>query len=105
VGDDPAGVAVPAACARGRIVGPTGFERLYLAKTKIAGPGLKHLAGLRKLFLLVLSGTLVDDGAVDNLLALKTVRELNLTGTKVSAVGLRQLKAGLPYCKIMPEPK
>jgi hypothetical protein len=60
------------------------------------------LRGLPALDWIELGQTPLDDRAVPHLLALKGLKQLNVAGTKLSAAGLKQLREGLPQCKITP---
>jgi eukaryotic-like serine/threonine-protein kinase len=58
---------------------------------------LKDCAPLRKL---EISYTTIDDSQIDILSGLTQLTEINLTATKITEAGIKQLAAALPGCKI-----
>ena len=85
--------------------GLTGLQVLYLDGTHVGDVGLKHLASLEGLRELYLARTGVSDAGLESLRHRKQLRKLHLEGTAVSDEGLRRLKAGLPGCEILREPR
>ncbi len=91
------------------------LRRLVLDGCTIRGQGLAHLkelpeladlgagrlAELKQLQKLSLAGSGVSDKALPPLGDLTNLRELDLTGTKVTASGIAKLKEALPNCKII----
>jgi hypothetical protein len=74
-----------------------------LGRTKVTDAGLKHLAGLKQLQLLVLTNTNVTDAGLKHLAGLKQLRFLNLSGTKVTDKGKTDLNKALPKLVILPK--
>jgi Leucine-rich repeat (LRR) protein len=79
------------------------LTNLSLEKTAITDKGLGTLGGMG-LHNLRLDGTAITDGGLEHLTSLKNLRVLNLSGTKVTAVGVAKLQAALPNCKITVDP-
>ena len=67
----------------------------------ITDKGLESLKYLPRLSKLELSYTRISDKGVEHLSALKSLKTLHLTGTLVTAEGLKTLKAALPRCEVM----
>ncbi len=85
------------------------LECLTLEGTSIEGPGLVHLRRMRKLKLLSLADSPVDDRAVEHLESLTSLESLDLRlgmseETKVSEAGRRRLYHALPKCEVEPVP-
>ena len=68
------------------------LKSLNLKGTKVRGPGLRYLTGLKNLEGLGLGHTLVDDSSLDVLATMPQLRELSLAGTRVTAEGLLKLR-------------
>jgi hypothetical protein len=61
---------------------------------------LAHLKNNKIMFSLMLKNMKVSDAGLENLKGLAALKELNLTGSKVTADGVKKLAAALPKCKI-----
>jgi hypothetical protein len=61
---------------------------------------MNYLGELKKLQKLSLAGSGATDASLKHLRALTALRELDLTGTKVSAEGIATLQKDLPQCHI-----
>ena len=61
---------------------------------------MAHLKPLTKLELLILSGTGVTDAGLKELVVLKELWGLSVTGTRVTAAGAAELHKALPKCQI-----
>lgn len=48
-----------------------------------------------------LSGTEVTDGSIEHLITLKDLRNLAITGTRITAEGVAELREALPDCNIV----
>ena len=65
--------------------------------------GVKHLSSLAvSLEELTLNSPHVTDAAIEHLAPLKKLRTINLSGTKVTAAGRQWLKELLPDAEIVP---
>ena len=97
--------------ADGTTVTDAGLQALAASKTlevlslrdnkKVTDAGMAHLAGCPKLLDLDLSGTEIGDDGVGGLARCKALKKLTLTGTRVTAKGVRELKAALPGCEVV----
>lgn len=67
----------------------------------ITDKGIEALAPLSKLHKLELSYTRVTDGAVNALVTLKGLKTLHLSGTRITADGLKKIREGLPKCEVL----
>jgi sugar lactone lactonase YvrE len=76
------------------------FLRLY------GGPldddGVKHLAGLATLEVLVLNSANVTDAAIEHLAGLKHLRTISVAGTRVTESGRQRLQTLLPKAQLIP---
>jgi WD40 repeat protein len=89
-------------------VGDTGLNHLEglnltalgLGGTSVSDAGLIHLAALKRLERLSLVGSGIGDKGVAKLHGLTTLRELDLSNTKVTAAGLAAARKALPRCRI-----
>jgi hypothetical protein len=70
------------------------LQLLVLSFTQVTDAGLKHLAGLKQLHGLYVGSTKVTDAGLEHLAGLKQLRELDLGSTQVTDAGLKHL-AGL----------
>jgi hypothetical protein len=77
--------------------GLPGLRVLNLAGTAVTGAGLEHLKGLVRLNL---RSSAVTDEGLEHLHRLTQLRELDLTGTRVSDAAVRRLQEALPAMKI-----
>ena len=69
--------------------------------TKMTDARLEHLKGLENLrWWLYLNGTNVTDAGLEHLTGLSNLEALDLTGTRVTAEGVKKLQQALPNCKI-----
>ncbi len=66
----------------------------------ISDKGLESLKYLPRLTKLELSYTRISDKGVEHLAALKSLKTLHLTGTRVTAEGVKTIKAALPNCEV-----
>jgi hypothetical protein len=78
----------------GKLPSPESAFGLYFVGTKVPGEGLKDLAGLKALEVLILYNTGVTDTKLKELANLKALKGLDLGGTPVTDKGLKEL-AGL----------
>ena len=77
------------------------LTKLDLSETKLTDAGLKELAKLQSLTTLELrSNPGVTDASVKELKQLKQLITLDLRGTKVTNLGLHELRNALPKCNI-----
>ena len=83
------------------------LQHLYLQnkqgsqRVEITDDGLVHLKGLTKLKTLMLDGNVgVTDAGLLHLHGLSNLRSLNVPRTQVTDVGIANLKAALPKCRI-----
>jgi WD40 repeat protein len=106
--------------------GLVNLESLFLDGTQVTNGGLKHLRGMTKLRTLELNhlkgvtdeglaelsvlsnlnrlslpGTGVSDAGLAHLCRIKTLTSVYLNRTKVTAEGVKRLKASLPSCRVM----
>lgn len=87
-----------------RLRGHATLESLDLRQSQATNAGLAHLATMPALKSLLLSGVAgITDAAVPHLAKLTKLRELNVTDSKISPAGLRELKRALPNCQVTPE--
>lgn len=93
VDDDPAAVAALEQLGvelekndEGRTIG------LIATETKLDDAGMTHLAGLKNLSTIELSGLPISDEGLKHLAGLPVVQKLYLDGTKITDAGLRHLK-------------
>lgn len=78
---------------------------LDVRDTQVTDAGIPHLTAMADhLEVLHLIGTKVSDASVPHLAKLTKLRELSLEGSQVTLNGLRELKRGLPNCRLIPEP-
>jgi len=77
---------------------------LNLSGTQVTSAGMKEVARCPKVWLLALRDTAIDDAAIEYFLKIKTLKSLELKGSKISPEGLKRLQVGLPGCKVTPEP-
>ena len=94
------------------IKGLPNLSVLALTNAKITDAGLEHLQGLKQFTvtpegttdadtgLLLLNKTNITDAGLKHLYGLKGLRGVDLSDTKVTAAGVRDLKQALPECKI-----
>ena len=80
---------------------PPGIQLLALTGTKITDAGIAHLKRQRRLRLLRLDDTTVSDQCIDSLAAIKSLRELNLNGTRFTVAGVATLRKAMPKCEII----
>lgn len=71
----------------------TKLTHLDLQQTDVAGPGLKHVGGLKDLYYLGLDGSRIDDAGLVHLAKLTALREVSLTDSRVTGQGLGALSA------------
>lgn len=81
---------------RFRVVGATLPASHELTKADVV-----RLAKLSELSTLDLSGIAIQGGALDQLMSLKGLTKLNITGTRLSAASLERLRQRLPDCQII----
>jgi internalin A len=67
---------------------------------QVGDPGLKSLAALPNLGGLNLNGTAVGDAGLKHLAAVKTLGQVQLIKTRVTDAGVRELQKALPGCEI-----
>jgi Leucine-rich repeat (LRR) protein len=72
--------------------------------TDLAAKQFGELKALKRLERLSLAGSSIGDETLKHLHGLTGLRELDLTGTKVSAEGIAAAKKALPGCKITSDP-
>jgi len=65
---------------------------------------LHHLAELKQLERLALAGSSATDEGLKLLHGLTALRELDLTGTKVTAAGVEAFKKAVPKCMVLSGP-
>lgn len=75
------------------LAGMTSLTDLRLTRTRITDDGLAHLKGLTNLKTLDLHHTAVTDGGLKHLMGLP-LKNVGVSGTKVTAAGLERLKSG-----------
>ena len=78
----------------------TGLKALYFGGAKITNQDLAKLTALENLLKLDLSGCPIDDGAVEHLLEMDSLKFLRLYDTGITAEGMERLEQGLPDCLI-----
>ncbi len=71
----------------------------------VGDPGLKNLAAHQKLEYLNLNHTSVSDAGMKHLASIKSLKHVQLGQTKVTAAGVRELQKALPKCKIIHDPR
>ena len=71
------------------------------ADTQITDEGLRHLAALTEVELLVLQGSRISDEGLKHLEGLKSLRRLWLVCPQVTAEGVERLQKALPDCAIV----
>ena len=71
----------------------TKLTHLDLQQSDVAGPGLKHVGGLKDLYYLGLDGSRIDDAGLVHLAKLTALREVSLTESRVTGQGLGALSA------------
>jgi hypothetical protein len=76
------------------------FE-IRLANTKFHGQGLVNIANCKGLQILDLTNTNVADEHLSALHNVKTLRQINLTGTMCTVDGIAKLKQVLPECEVI----
>ncbi len=76
------------------------FSGGSLTPNVITDLGVKELANLKDLRLLLLNATKVTDESVKTLATLKNLKVLSVGGTKITPAGLSELKKALPQAKI-----
>jgi Leucine-rich repeat (LRR) protein len=75
------------------LAGLTQLQHLILGGTGIRGPGLRHLAAMKKLEVLGLFNTPIADEGLDVLCRLPALRDLSLESTRITGAGLAKLLA------------
>lgn len=69
---------------------------------ELTGDGLEHLVGrLPALDDLDAHSNYIGDAAVPHLARLTSLRSLDIRYTRISRAGVAQLRAALPYCRIL----
>ncbi|MBM3982919.1 MAG: hypothetical protein FJ304_22135 [Planctomycetes bacterium] len=86
-----------------RLGKPGPQKHIGLARTAVTDAGMKHLAGVAALDF-DLSGTGITDTGLAHLEQLGGIKTLNLTGTKVSAPGVKRLQTKFPQCQVKWQP-
>ena len=81
------------------------LQGLWVRNTAVTNAGLEHLKKVPQLAELGLAKTGVTDAGLEHLTVIRTLRSVDLRDTAVTDDGLRRLKAALPDCQILPEPK
>lgn len=77
----------------------TGLKTLVLADTAVTDAGVERIKTLG-LVSLSLAGTAVTDAGIAKLERMKTLRYLNVRGTKATREGAERLRVALPNCEI-----
>ncbi len=77
------------------------LQKLCLDQTEITDAGLKHLRGLPELKILHIrsKGKITDEG-VSDIVIIKSLRELKIGGTQITAIGKKKLRILLPRCVV-----
>jgi Leucine-rich repeat (LRR) protein len=78
---------------------------LVLDHTQITDVGLKEVAKMQKLKKLSLDGTKITDVSLKDIAKLQKLTNLDLLGTKVTKAGVAELQKALPKCRIDSNPK
>lgn len=76
------------------------LQWLNLSGTEVTDAGLMELAGFKKLQTLKLAGTEVTDAGLKELASLKELRILDLKKTKVTDAGVAELQKAIPAVKV-----
>ncbi|MGV3609011.1 MAG: hypothetical protein ACO1RA_21580 [Planctomycetaceae bacterium] len=76
------------------------LEVLDLGGSKVQDDDFAEFTGGGALRDLNLGMTLISDKCIDDLLRLRNLRLLDISYTQITEAGLERLKAGLPHCKI-----
>ncbi|MBI3463177.1 MAG: serine/threonine protein kinase [Planctomycetes bacterium] len=71
------------------------------ADRELTNADIGRLRKLPELSMLDLSGIAIQGGALQQLITLKTLKTLNVSGTRLSAASLERLRQGLPDCEII----
>lgn len=81
------------------------MEKLCLDRTKISDEGLKHLQNLPVISKLhIRSRNKISDAGLSPIYKLKSLRELKIGGTQITASGKKKLETLLPRCTVDTEP-
>ncbi|MGH7140696.1 MAG: leucine-rich repeat domain-containing protein [Pirellulales bacterium] len=73
-------------------------QRIELRRTRITAAGLAHLTASPKLYALVLRDCTIGDEAIEALIRCRSLRTLDLIGTRVTPAGVDHLRDALPDC-------
>ena len=82
------------------------LDNLHVTGTKISEKGIAHLKASTNLRHINMTQSALSDASVEVLSEFPRLRILNANGTKLTADGVKKLKAALPNCNIeWDEPK
>jgi hypothetical protein len=73
---------------------------ITLEETKVTGAGFVHLQGMTNLNFLRLHTAPINDEGLAHLHPIKSLRSIDLTGTKVTAQGREKLRAAIPEISV-----
>jgi len=97
---DLAGLPITANGLTAALPGFTALRHVNLAETWIVNADLRVLGTVKNLESLSLRDTVISDRGVPAILALKSLKKLWIERTRISEMGLEQIKNGLPKCEV-----
>ncbi|MCA9057062.1 MAG: hypothetical protein KDA85_01125 [Planctomycetaceae bacterium] len=78
------------------------LQRLYISGNSLTDKGLRFLSGMKELETLDVSGMIyVSNATLERIKDLKTLRDVNISGSGCNQQGIQALKGFLPECRIL----